>query len=268
MTPPTVLTIGGSDCAGSRGIQGDLKTFAAHHAYGMAVITCVQSHSRQGINDVYPVPSTVVAAQLTAVLDQSPPAATKVGMLATAEIASAVIARARAGRLPNLVVDPVLTSADGRRRGVSSAVERLLPYALVVTPNVEEASALLGWDVVTPTDMAGAASQLASNGPKYVVVTGGQMPGSIESVDAVWTDAGARFMRSPRIDTPHRVGVGDAFAAALTARLAIGCPVPEALSAAKNYATRGLQGGRRWHLHPVAGPIDHFGWAAEELFAR
>lgn len=267
MNPPTVLTIGGSDCAGARGIQGDLKTFAAHHAYGVAVVTAVSAHSRTGINDVFSVPATVVAGQLAAVLDETPPAATKVGMLASGEIAGIVTGRARAGLLPNLVVDPVLTSADGRRRGVSSAVERLLPYALVATPNIEEASALVGWQVVTPTDMAGAASQLASGGPMYVVVTGGQLPGTDEAVDAVWTANGTRFLRSPRIRTAHRQGVGDAFAAALTAQLAIGCPVPEALTAAKNYASRGLHGGRLWHINAVEGPIDHFGWAAESLFA-
>ena len=106
---------------------------------------------------MYPIPGTVVGAQLGAVLDDLPVAAVKVGMLGTAEVGAAVAGRARAGLLPNLVVDPVLRSSTGSRLGVASAVERLLPYALVVTPNRDEASALLGWQVATPDDMLRAA---------------------------------------------------------------------------------------------------------------
>ena len=110
-------------------------------------------------------------------------------MVASGEIAATITARARAGELPNLVVDPVMTSSSGRRLGIASAIERLLPYATVITPNQSEASALLGWQVATPTDMAGAASQLAAHGAKCVVVTGGDGVGD-EAVDAMWTSNG------------------------------------------------------------------------------
>jgi hydroxymethylpyrimidine kinase/phosphomethylpyrimidine kinase len=194
------------------------------------------------------------------VLDDMPISAVKVGMLATAEAAAAVTAKARSGLLPNLVIDPVLSASTGRRTGVSTAIERLLPYAVVATPNREEASALVGWQVATPADMAGAAAQLASNGPKYVVVTGGDMVAGEEAVDAVWTDAGARFLRYPRVISRNSHGTGCAFSAAIAGRLAMGDSVPDALVYAKEYVARSLLTAREWKLGGGRGPIDHFGW--------
>jgi hydroxymethylpyrimidine kinase/phosphomethylpyrimidine kinase len=183
-------------------------------------------------------------------------------MLATPEIAGVVASRARAGLLPNLVLDPVLTATAGGRLGVVAAVERLLPYATVVTPNREEASALVGWMVGTLADMAGAAAQIASGGPGVVVVTGGDMVSTgDEATDALWTDAGARFLRSPRVATGNNHGTGCAFAAAIAARLAHGDAPADAVGHAKQYVGRALAGARDWKLGGGAGPLDHFGWS-------
>jgi hydroxymethylpyrimidine kinase/phosphomethylpyrimidine kinase len=132
----------------------------------------------------------------------------------------------------------------------------------VVTPDLEEASALVGWRVDTPADMAGAAAQLTSNGAKHVVITGGDLPNPNEAVDAVWTDAGVRFLRSPRISTRNTRGTGGAFSAAIAVRLAHGDPVPEALLFAKRYVARALSGAKGWRLGNGRGPLDHFGWTA------
>ena len=260
MTPLAVLTVSGSDSSAGSGVQGDLKVFAAMRLYGTAVVTAVTTQNTKGVQDVFPMPGTVVAGQLGAVLDDMPISAVKVGMLATAEAAAAVTAKARSGLLPNLVIDPVLAASAGRRAGVSTAIERLLPYAVVATPNREEASALVGWQVATPADMAGAAAQLASNGPKYVVVTGGDMVAGDEAVDAVWTDAGARFLRYPRVISRNSHGTGCAFSAAIAGRLAMGDSVPDALVYAKEYVARSLLTAREWKLGGGRGPIDHFGW--------
>lgn len=260
MTPPVVLTIAGSDSGGGAGIQADLKVFAALRVYGASVVTAVTAQNTRTISDVFPLPGNVVGAQLTAVLADLTLAAAKTGMLATADIAAAVTAKARSGALPNLVVDPVLSSSTGRRLGVVAAIERLLPYATVVTPNLDEASALVGWRVDTPTDMAGAASQLASNGAKHVIITGGDLPNPDESVDAVWTDAGVRFLRAPRIPTRNDHGTGCTFSAAIAARLAYGDPVHEALMFAKRYVSRSLRGAQGWRIGRGHGPLDHFGW--------
>lgn len=262
MTPPVVLTIAGSDSGGGAGIQADLKVFAALRAYGASAITAVTAQNTRGVHDVYALPRTVVDAQLDAVLNDMPVAAVKTGMLATADVAAVVASRARAGLLPNLVVDPVLTSSSGRRLGVVKALERLLPYALVATPNRDEASALLGWQVATPADMAGAAAQIASNGPKYVVVTGGDMVSTGEdALDALWTASGAKFLTYPRVTTRNTHGTGCAFSAAIAARLALGDDVPAALTFAKQYVAQGLTGGRDWKLGNGVGPLDHFGWS-------
>jgi len=260
MTPLAVMTIGGSDSSAGAGVQADLKVFAAMRLYGASVATSVTAQNTRGVHDVFELPGNVVAAQLSAVLDDMPIAAVKVGMLATAEAAAAVTAKARAGLLPNLVIDPVLESAAGRRRGVVSAIERLLPFAKVATPNREEASALVGWAVSTPADMAGAAAQIASNGPTYVVVTGGDMVAGEEAVDAVWTDAGARFLRYPRVQTRNSLGTGCTFSAAIAGRLALGDVVPDALVYAKEYVARSLIGARDWKLGGGRGPLNHFDW--------
>ncbi|HZN73905.1 MAG TPA: bifunctional hydroxymethylpyrimidine kinase/phosphomethylpyrimidine kinase [Micromonosporaceae bacterium] len=262
MTPPVVLTVTGSDPSGGSGIQADLKVFAAMRVYGVSVVTAVTAQNTRDIFDVFPLPGNVVSGQLSAVVDDMPPVAAKTGMLATADIAAVVTAKARAGALPNLVVDPVLHSSSGRRLGVAAAIERLLPYATVVTPNLDEASALVGWRIDTPADMAGAAGQLAAGGPKHVVITGGDLPNSEESVDAVWTESGVRFLRAKRIQSPNLHGTGAAFSAAIAARLALGDSVPDALVYAKKYVTRALSGARSWHLGSGSGPLDHFGWSS------
>jgi hydroxymethylpyrimidine/phosphomethylpyrimidine kinase len=230
--------------------------------YGTSVITATTAQNTRGVQDVYPMPGTVVGAQLVSLLDDMPPLAVKTGMLASGEVAAAVTARARAGLLPNLVVDPVLASSSGRRLGVVTAIERLLPYALVATPNRDEASALVGWQVSTPADMAGAACQLAAGGPKFVIVTGGDMVAGDEAVDAVWTENGARFLRYPRIVTRNTHGTGCTFSAAIAARLALGDAVPDALVFAKQYVARALAGARDWKLGSGTGPLDHFAWEA------
>lgn len=262
MTPPVVLTVAGSDSGGGAGVQADLKTFAALRCYGTSVLTAVTAQNTREVRAVHPVPAEVVDAQLEAVLSDLPPAATKTGMVATVEAAEAVVARARAGRLPNLVVDPVLVASTGYRLGAAAAVERLLPYATVVTPNLAEASALVGWRVQTPEEMAAAAGQLAAAGPACVVVTGGDLPGETDAVDVVWTDGKARFLRGRRVATGNTHGTGCTFSAAVAARLAVGSAVLDAVEFAKSYVSRALAGASRWRLGGGIGPVDHFEWSS------
>jgi hydroxymethylpyrimidine/phosphomethylpyrimidine kinase len=258
VTPLVALTIAGSDSGGGAGIQADLKTFAAHRVYGTSVVTAVTAQNSYGVADVFAVPAAVVDSQLAAVVDDLRPAAVKVGMLAGA--AGAVAARARAGALPNLVLDPVLTSSSGFALGVRAAVERLLPYATVATPNRDEAAALVGWPVCTPDDMTRAAAQLGAGGPGCVVVTGGELPGD-EALDAVWTGTGAWFLRAPRVSTRNTHGTGCTFSAAVAARLARGEPLREALDGAKAYVSRSLAGAVPWRLGGGGhGPLDHLGF--------
>ncbi len=259
MTPPIVLSIAGSDPGGGAGIQADLKTFAAHGVYGATVVTTLTSQNTRGVAGVFAVPAAVVGTQLAAVVPDLPPAAVKVGMLATTEAAGVVAAHAAAGALPNLVLDPVLASSGGFALGTRDAVERLLPYATVVTPNLHEASALVGWPVTTEAEMARAAAQIGSTGVPYVVVTGGDAPDEV-AIDALWSGDGVAFLRSRRISTPNTHGTGCTFSAAIAARLAHGDPVPDAVSGAKEYVSRALAGAASWRLGDGAGPLDHLGF--------
>ena len=145
----------------------------------------------------------------------------------------------------------------------SPRCERLLPYALVVTPNREEAAAIVGRPVGTPDEMVSAAAEIAAGGPRYVVVTGGgdDDTGETEAVDVFWTGGEATLLAGPRVDTRNTHGTGCTFSAAIAARLALGDPVPDAVLFAKEYVARALAGGREWRLGAGHGPLDHFGWS-------
>ncbi|WP_027341774.1 bifunctional hydroxymethylpyrimidine kinase/phosphomethylpyrimidine kinase [Hamadaea tsunoensis] len=258
-TPPVALTIAASDPAGSGGIQADLKVFAAHGCLGTSVITALTAENTRGLHDVFLVPGPVVGTQLAAAVDDLPVAAVKLGMLASGPAAAEVTARVRAGAFPNLVIDPVLRSSTGRTMGVRTAIERLLPYATVFTPNREEASALVGWEVTTPADMAGAAAQLAADSKVTVVVTGGDLPGE-EAVDALWTPHGAQFLRNRRVPSRNAYGTGTTFSAAITALLAHGAEPDNAIRLAKEYVARAVTGSVDWNLGTGRGALDHFEW--------
>jgi hydroxymethylpyrimidine/phosphomethylpyrimidine kinase len=264
MTPPVALTIAGSDSGAGAGIQADLKVFAALGLYGTSVITATTAQNTREVRAVHPMPADLVTAQLAAVLADLQVRAVKTGMLGTEQVADAVAEQARAGLLPNLVVDPVLVSTSGHRLGVVAAVERLLPYALVATPNRAEAAAIVGRPVSTHDEMAEAAAQIAARGARYVVVTGGDDgdTSATESVDAFWTGAGVSLLRGPRIDTHNTHGTGCSFSAAIAGRIALGDAVPDAVAFAKEYVARALAGAREWRLGGGHGPLDHFGWSS------
>jgi hydroxymethylpyrimidine/phosphomethylpyrimidine kinase len=266
MTPPVALTIAGSDSGGGAGIQADLKTFAALGVYGASVVTAVTVQNTRAVEGIYQLPSSATRDQLSAVLADLPVAAVKTGMLGSDEVAAEVAAAARDGLLPHLVVDPVLHSTSGGRLAALSSVERLLPYATVVTPNLDEASTLLGWPVRTPAEMAEAAAQLGKRGAKHVVVTGGHLAADAEAIDAVWAAArGTWFLSGPRVRTRNTHGSGCSFSAAIAARLAQGHTVPAAIESAKAYVARAIAGSRGWQLGSGNGPLDHFDWASSEI---
>ena len=249
MTPPVVLTIAGSDSGGGAGIQADLKTFAALGVFGASVITAVTAQNTRGVTAVHPVPAGIVAAQLDAVLDDLPVAGVKVGMVGGVEVARVIAARAH--RLPGLVVDPVLASTSGSRLGAVAFVEPLRPYARVLTPNRDEAGALLGRRVTTVSQMALAAADLA--GPGSVVVTGSE-----GAVDVLHHDGAVSFLRGAPVPTTNNHGSGCTFAAAIAVQLALGDAVPDAVRRAKQYVTDALDGARDWQLGGGPGPLHHF----------
>ena len=266
-----MLTVGASDSSGGSGIQADLRTLAAMRMHGASVVTAVVSRNTRGTTDVYPQPATVVSGQLGAVLEDLPVAAVKTGMFPNPETAIAVAARARSGALPNLVVDPVLEFAGGPRPPVPPGRGSLRLWSGSCRtrwsrpPNREEASLLVGWEVVTPDDMAKAAAQLSAGGPRYVVITGGDFVVGDNAIDVVWADGAARMLHSPRVSSRNTDGSGATFATAVAARLALGDDPAEAIAWSKGFVGRAISDAADWRIGAGTGPIDQFGWSALTL---
>lgn len=266
VTPPVALTIAGSDSGGAAGVQADLKTFAALGVFGTSAITAVTAQNTLGVQGVHVVPAEHVDAQITSVVSDLRPVAVKTGMLATAATVTAVARRAGRGDLPNLVVDPVMVATTGRRlldRDAERAyVELLVPHALVVTPNLREASVLVGRNLATVDDMTTAARQLAEIGARYVVIKGGHLPGPA-AVDVVWDGTDATILSTPRIATANVHGTGCTLSAAAAANLALGATPADAIERAKAFLTRALRGAAGWALGSGQGPVDALGWGVD-----
>jgi hydroxymethylpyrimidine/phosphomethylpyrimidine kinase len=263
MTPPVALTIAGSDSGGGAGIQADLRAFASLGVFGASVVTAVTAQNTVGVEDVHVIPAATVETQLTAVLGDLPVAATKTGMLATAELVELVAEHAEAGDLPMLVVDPVLVSATGHRLLQEDALDgyrrRLLPQAAVATPNLIEAGVLLGRELRTGEDMREAARELADTGAQVVVIKGGHAEGP-RAVDVVVADGEVHELEAERIPTGNTHGTGCTFASAIAAGLATGLAPMAALEQAKRYVTDCIAGAVDWRLGAGCGPLDHLGF--------
>lgn len=252
------LSIAGSDSGGGAGIQADLKTFSALGVFGMTAITAVTAQNTTGVSGIVEIPPEMVGLQIDAVVTDIGVDAAKTGMLSSAPIIEVVAERVQRHRLERLVIDPVMIAKSGapllRPEAVEALRQRLLPLALVVTPNLHEAAALTGREIRTLEEMETAARALRSLGPRYVVVKGGHLEGA--AVDVVFD--GARFERleAPRIPTRHTHGTGCVFAAAIAAHLARGDEVVTAIRAAKVFITLAItEALPLGHGHGPANPM-------------
>jgi hydroxymethylpyrimidine/phosphomethylpyrimidine kinase len=254
-TPPVALTVAGSDSSGGAGVPADLKTFAMHQVYGACVVTALTAQNGAGVRAVERVSEAMVAAQLDAVLADLPVRAVKTGMLAHA--GTVTLLASRAAELPNLVVDPVLTSSTGHclcdGPAARTYLDRLLPHATVVTPNLAEAGALLGRRLSTLDEATAAAEELSAAGGGWIVVTGGHLDG--DPVDVLCHAGRVELLRTPRVRTANDHGTGCTFSAAIAARLALGDPPGAAVRAAKHYVHRALTAAIGWRLGSGAGPL-------------
>jgi hydroxymethylpyrimidine/phosphomethylpyrimidine kinase len=257
--PLRLLSIAGSDPSGGAGLQADLKTFAAHRVYGMAVVTAITAQSTTGVLAVEPVAPDSVERQLRAVLDDIGVDAVKIGMLATAETVTRV-ARSLDGLAPEvpIVLDPVLRASDGtpliEPGGLERMARELVPRVAVLTPNRAEAGALLGRTVTSELEVAEAARELAARGPA-VLVTGGDAGGD-EVVDVLVDRQGsATVFRASRLRSRSTHGTGCTLSAALAARLASGAELAAAVGAAIDYVRRAMDPGL--DLGRGRAPLDH-----------
>lgn len=254
--PAVALTIAGSDPSGGAGLQADLKTFHQFGVYGEAVVTLLTVQNTLAVKRVECLPAGLVREQLRAVLEDIPPRAAKTGALGNREIVEAVAAAAATFEFP-LVVDPVMLSKHGVPLIAEEAREALahllLPHAFLVTPNLHEASLLAGLPVRRVSDMRRAAERIYESGARAVLVKGGHLTGA--ATDLLL--AGGRFFEFPgtRIETRHTHGSGCTYSAAITAGLALGLELPEAVGGAKAFITSAIRSAPG--LGGGAGPVNH-----------
>ena len=258
MTLPVVLTIAGSDSGGGAGIQADLKTFTAFGTFGTSAITAITVQDTRGVTGVHAVPVDIVAAQIAVVAEDLAPAAVKTGMLASSELVEVVAESIQRARLRNYVLDPVMVATSGDRLLASDAEarvrERLLPLADLVTPNLDEASLLLGREIRTPEAMQDAAEELVERGARAALLKGGHLQ-SAELVDILFDGTNFHEWRRRRVDTRHTHGTGCTLSAAIAAGLAHGRPLVTAVAEALDYVHRAMltaPGLGRGH-----GPLNH-----------
>jgi hydroxymethylpyrimidine/phosphomethylpyrimidine kinase len=254
---PRALTIAGSDSGGGAGIQADLKTFQALGVFGMTAITAVTVQNTKGVSGYVDLPAATVGEQIRVVVNDIGADAAKTGMLSSAPIIEEVAEAVAETGLSPLVVDPVFVSKHGhtllREDAVDALRTRLLPLATLVTPNLHEAAGLAGFDVATDQDMEKAGRAILDLGAAAVLVKGGHREGD-QATDLLITGDGIQPFSTERIDTADTHGTGCVLSAAITAHLALGASLVEAVSEGKEFVTEAIRGALR--LGRGIGPVD------------
>ncbi|ODS94907.1 MAG: bifunctional hydroxymethylpyrimidine kinase/phosphomethylpyrimidine kinase [Lautropia sp. SCN 69-89] len=268
-SPPNALSVAGIDPSGGAGIFADLKAFSALGAYGTGVVAALTAQNTQGVTGVHGVPPPFVRLQLDTLFADVRIDAAKVGMLGTAEIAIAVAEGLAppisAGRLPHLVVDPVMVAKSGDtllgREAIATLIEAVLPLATVLTPNLPEAGVLLD---ARPADnlkeMQRAAERLRrllrDDGRRFVLLKGGHLAG--DATDLLFDGDRMIELSAPRVATRNTHGTGCTLSAAIAALLAHGIEPVAAVRQAKQYLTEALRQADRLDVGSGHGPVHHF----------
>jgi hydroxymethylpyrimidine/phosphomethylpyrimidine kinase len=260
------VTIAGSDSGGGAGIQADLKTFSALGVYGASVITALTAQNTRGVIGIHDVPPEFITAQIDAVFSDLKVGAVKIGMLARHETIEVVAAGLDRYQQTNVVLDPVMVASSGDKLLKPEAVETLrrllFPRALLLTPNLPEAAALLGTRIATDeAAMRQQAERLLALGPKAVLIKGGHGSGA-ESVDLQVEPTSVTRLVAPRFATRNTHGTGCTLSSAVAAGLAKGMPLADAVRAAKSYVTNAIAAADRLAIGSGRGsshgPVHHF----------
>lgn len=261
MTVNKALTIAGSDSGGGAGIQADLKTFQELGVFGMSAITAVTAQNTLGVQAVYPMKPDAVVKQIESIGEDLGTDALKTGMLFNAEIIEAVSAKIKEYNWDKVVVDPVMIAKGGasllQMEAVTSLKKYLLPLSLIITPNIPEAEVLTNMSIVTLDDKREAAKKLLDLGVKNVVIKGGHDEETNQSVDVLYDGNEFSYFTTERIVTNNTHGTGCTFSAALTAELAKGSSIYDAVATAKNFIQAAIEMDLR--IGSGHGPTNH--WA-------
>jgi hydroxymethylpyrimidine kinase/phosphomethylpyrimidine kinase len=265
--PPILLTIAGFDPSCGAGVAADLKTFAAHGCYGIAAITSLTVQNTQKVEAVHNTPSAELREQLEVLVSDCEIAAVKVGMLGNRGNAVVVAEFLDAHKFPFVVHDPVMKSSTGTELldtgGVNYIIAELLKRSSVITPNVPEAEILTGMTIKDVADMEAAARKIVEMGARAAIVKGGHAE---KATDVLFDGTEVHYLSGERVKIENTHGTGCTFAAALTAQLAAGRPLYEALTLAKTYVVKAME-----KAYPVGKgrvPLDHFYRMKIEPLAR
>lgn len=253
-----VLTIAGSDCSGGAGIQADLKTFAAHGVYGMSVIVSVVAENTFRVIDVQDVSPQLIEEQIDAVFEDIGTDAVKVGMLSHSCCMEAVERKLTEYRPQHVVIDPVMIAKNGcplmDPDAIGTLIQRILPLADVLTPNIPEAERIAGFQITSPGGMEQAAKRICELGPKSVLVKGGHAAG--DALDVLYDGKAFHYFTAERIHTKNTHGTGCTYSSSIASNLALGFPLEEAVTRAKAYVTTAIQ--HALAIGKGCGPTHHF----------
>lgn len=257
---PIALTVAGSDSGGGAGLQADLRTFAFHCVHGTSALTCITAQNTLGVDRVDSLSSEAVVAQIKAVTTDIGIDAAKTGMLLNSEIIAAVAGTFEGMETVPVVVDPVMVSRTGAQliddEAIATLRDRLIPQAVLVTPNRYEAQILSGLEIGNLEDMRSAARSIYDFGARAVLIKGGSTSCALRGVDVFYDGREYATLKTETVDTPHTHGTGCTLSAAIAANLARGWDLLEAVERAKHYLTQALK-------HSLAigsgqGPVGHF----------
>ncbi len=256
-----MLIIAGSDSGGGAGIQADLKTCSALGCYGMTAITAITVQNTLGVKGIHGIPVDILRGQIDAVIEDIGADAIKIGMLATPEVVLVVADAIRRHGLRNVVLDPVMVATSGDRliapQTAEVLVRELFPLAAVVTPNLDEAALLLGRSIDGVDALDGAVQQLLELGAHAVLLKGGHLPGDLV-VDLLGQAQGRRLrLQSARIVTHNGHGTGCTLSSAIASHLALGLPLEQAVSLAREYILGAIAAGADVHTGGGQGPLNH-----------
>ena len=256
-----VLSIAGSDSGGGAGIQADLKTFAALGCYGMTAITALTAQNTLGVRAIHGVPPQMLRDQIDAVLEDIGAHAVKIGMLHSPEIVQTVVEAIDRHALQKVVLDPVMVATSGAvlidNPAIMMLVRELFPRALVVTPNLDEASLLVGRPLTSESDMEAAAQEMLTMGANAVLLKGGHLPGDLVCDLLLTKEDTHHWMRAPRIHTSNTHGTGCTLSSAIAAHLASGASLLDAVQAARDYVRAALEAGAEVRTGSGGGPLNH-----------
>lgn len=258
---PRVLSIAGSDSGGGAGIQADLKTFAALGCYGMTAITALTAQNTLGVRSIHGVPPQMLSDQIDSVIEDIGAHSVKIGMLHTPEMVLTVGKAIARHALQNIVLDPVMVATSGAvlidQPAIPTLVRELFFRALLITPNLDEASLLVGKPLCSENDMESAASEMLDMGANAVLLKGGHLSGELVC-DLLWVKNFApHWMRAPRINTANTHGTGCALSSAIAAYLALDMDLLEAVEAARVYVRAALSSSARVRTGQGSGPLNH-----------